>query len=195
MTESEKRDIIIQITILNGGFMENVISQVIGIGVIACVFFSTQAKNVKTVLILQMLCNGLSALSYLLVDGASASIVTLVAVVQTVVYYIIRAKEKTAPNILAFVFMLVFVGCSLPAYKGFLDLFVMFGAVCCSLSLAQAKPSVFRILSLLNGLSWVIYDIGIGAYTMLITHGIVIVSAVIGIIRLDLKRNNKEEQT
>ena len=82
--------------------MENIISQVLGVAVIACVVLSMQAKNVKTVLILQMLCNGLSALSYLLVDGASASIVTLVAVVQTVVYYIIRAKGKTAPNILAF---------------------------------------------------------------------------------------------
>ncbi len=174
--------------------MENIISQVLGVAVIACVVLSMQAKNVKTVLILQMLCNGLSALSYLLVDGDSASIVTLFAVVQTVVYYIIRAKGKTAPNILAFVFMLIFVGCSLPAYKSYLDLFSMFGAVCCSLSLAQAKPSVFRILSLLNGLAWVIYDIGIGAYTMTITHGIVIVSAIIGIVRLDLKRNNKEEQ-
>lgn len=174
--------------------MENIISQVLGIGVIICVVLSMQAKNVKAVLLLQMLCNGLSALSYLLVDGASASILTMIAVVQTVVYYIIRAKEKTAPKSLAFVFMFIFIGCSLSAYKSFLDVFAMLAAVCCSLSFAQAKPSVFRILSLINGLSWVIYDIGIGAYTMIITHSIVIVSAVIGIIRLDLKRNNKEEK-
>ena len=54
------------------------------------------------------------------------------------------------------------------------------------------KPTYYRIIILLNGALWIIYDIFLKNYTMLISHIITVASAVIGIIRMDILRKNKE---
>ena len=41
---------------------------------------------------------------------------------------------------------------------------------------------------MLNGAVWIIYDVSVGAYTMIITHIITVLSALIGIIRFDIKK-------
>ena len=61
-------------------------------------------------------------------------------------------------------------------------------AVTCALALSQEKPSVYRIFMLANGLIWVVYDVSVGAYTMIISHAVTAASALIGIIRLDIKK-------
>ena len=67
-------------------------------------------------------------------------------------------------------------------------------ALTCAFSLVQEKPSLYRIFMLLNGIIWMIYDINVGAYTMIISHIATALSAGIGIIRLDIKPKGKKNE-
>ena len=57
----------------------------------------------------------------------------------------------------------------------------------------QKKPSRYRIIILLNGAVWIVYDIFMGAYTMLASHIFTVASALLGIIRLDVLKKEKSE--
>ena len=58
-------------------------------------------------------------------------------------------------------------------------------AFCFSVSMMHKKPSLYRLWSALNPTFWFIYDIYSSAYIMSIVHTGIIISAVIGMIRLD----------
>ena len=50
----------------------------------------------------------------------------------------------------------------------------------------------FRIFAAANSILWIGYDIGTLAWTTIITHAFSLSSSLIGIIRLDLGKKNKE---
>ena len=156
-------------------------SEVLGLIVSLIVILSMQLKNVRHILVCQLLINGIGALTYVLQDGFSGCGIYLVALVQTVVYFILRVKKISAPAWLAALFAVLFVLCSA-------DIISAVAALTCALGIAQNKPSNYRICMLLNGLIWMAYDITLGAYTMIISHAVTFLSAGIGIVRLDLKK-------
>jgi hypothetical protein len=71
----------------------NFISQILGIIVCLAAIVSMQFKNVKYVLICQLICNGLGALCYILDGGFSGCGIYIVATLQVLVYYILRRKQ------------------------------------------------------------------------------------------------------
>lgn len=169
--------------------MSFVFSQICGLIVSVAAIISMQLKNIKFILVCQLICNGVGALSYILLGGFSGCGIYLLALTQSIVYYLFRIKQKRAPIFIAIIFICMYLLCSLTSYKGLCDLFSATAALMCALSLIQEKPSRYRVFMLLNGLIWMIYDINLGAYTMIISHMATALSAGVGIIRLDLKRN------
>ncbi len=169
--------------------MSFVFSQICGLIVSVAAIISMQLKNIKFILVCQLICNGVGSLSYILLGGFSGCGIYLLALTQSIVYYLFRIKQKKVPIFIAIIFICMYLLCSLTSYKGLSDLFSATAALTCALSLIQEKPSRYRVFMLLNGLIWMIYDIKLGAYTMIISHMATALSSCVGIIRLDLKRN------
>ena len=168
--------------------MEFVFSQVCGLIVSLAAIISMQLKNIKGILVCQLICNGIGALSYILLGGLSGCGIYLVAVAQSVIYYIFRIKDKKAPTFIACCFVCLYAICSVATYKTPVDLFSAAAAVTCALAIAQEKASLYRVFMLLNGIIWMIYDVNVAAYTMILSHIATAVSAGLGILRLDIKK-------
>ena len=164
----------------------NLISQIFG--VVVCIFAvaSMQTKNIKYTMLFQFICNGLGMISYVLLDGFSGFGIYLVATIQSLVFFILRKYEIKEPSWIYPIIFAAYIGCSLMTFKGALDIVPMIAALLCALALIQKKPSAYRIIILLNGSVWLIYDICIGSYGMLISHIITVASALFGITRLDI---------
>lgn len=167
--------------------MAFIISQVLGIVVSASAIASMQLKNVKLILVFQLICNTLGAAGYILVGGLSGCGIYLVALVQSVLYFVLRAKNVNTPSWLAVVFVIGFLLCSVFTFKDWRDVFSAIAAVTCALAISQEKPSLYRVFMLLNGIIWMTYDFSVGAYTMIISHAATAVSALVGMLRLDRK--------
>lgn len=170
----------------------NLISQILGIIVCLAAIVSMQFKNVKYVLICQLICNGLGALCYILDGGFSGCGIYIVATLQVLVYYILRCKQIEPHKMLSVCFGFAYLICSLMLFKDYRDILSAIAALTCAAALAQSKSSVYRIIMFINGAIWLTYDITIGAaFGMAISHIVTTLSAAVGIIRLDLKSIKK----
>ena len=74
--------------------MSNIISQICGLIVSAAAIASMQLKNIKFILICQLICNGIGAASYILLGGLSGCGIYLIALTQVVVCFFCRVKNK-----------------------------------------------------------------------------------------------------
>lgn len=163
-------------------------AQITGFFVTIVSVFSMQFKKMAHLVAAQMIANLLLMLNYLLLGGFSGAGVAIIATVQSIVVTILNTKKIKVPAFITIGFMLIFFICSIFTYKGILDITVMIAAQLFALAIVQEKSSVCRKLSLGNSFLWVIYDIGTGAYTTILTHGLLIVSTFIAIIRHDIKK-------
>lgn len=168
--------------------MDFLFSQICGGIVSVAAIFSMQLKSIASILFCQLICNGVGALSYILLGGFSGCGIYLVALAQTVVYYWFRKQGKKAPLAMALIFIGLYLLCSVTTYQGPNDLFSAAAALTCAFSLIQEKPSIYRLFMLLNGLIWTVYDLNVGAYTMIVSHLATALSVGVGILRLDIKK-------
>ena len=168
-----------------------IISQILGGIVSVAAMLSMQFKKLKFILICQLVCNVVGSVSYLLLDGGLSGFgIYIIALAQTIVFFVIRNSERSAPSYLGYVFAFAFLICSISTYSNYNDLFSLAAAQTCAFALSQEKSSNYRLLMLLNGFIWILYDVNVQAYTMIVSHAITAVSALIGIIRLDIKKNS-----
>ena len=172
--------------------MDYIISQILGGIVFVFVFASMQTKSMTRVLLCQIGCNGLGMLSYVLIGGFSACGIYILATLQAILFFWIRKKNMQEPRWLKLLFMIAYLGCSAFSFESWVDLFPMLAGVLCACGIGQKNATNYRIIMLLNGAVWTVYDLFLGAYAMLATHIFVVVSALIGIIRLDILKKSED---
>lgn len=171
--------------------MEFYIAQAISVlnGILAVIMM--QFKSMKKILIFQIICNLLTAVSYALLGGLSGAGICIIAIVQTITMFIYNIKKVPPHKIVIIAFVALYIGCSAFYFKSFIDIFSALAAVCFAISVVQTKAALSRLWYLFNPLCWLIYDIYTKAYGNLALHLVVFVSTFIGIIRNDLKSKDK----
>lgn len=168
------------------------VSQLFGIIITVGSVLMLQLKDVKKTLFCAAVVNFLGTVNYIIAGGLSGCGVYLIAAMQSFTFLIMRMREKEPPKYIGWIFSAAMLICSLTAYRRSADLFAAAAALLCALGLAQKKASGFRFFTLFNSVSWLAYDIAIGAYSMILAHSVSLVAAVVGIVRLDLKKTKKE---
>ena len=161
------------------------IAQAISIINTGIAMFSAQMKNMKAILFTQILANVIAAATCLLLGGLSGVGVSIIAVIQTVVMYFYNANGKKPNVAVTAVFILAYVLNAVFTFSTAFDVFPAIAAVCFALAVAQTKPMAYRFFSIWNPLSWLVYDIYIGAYVNIIMHVGIFVSIIIACFRLD----------
>lgn len=161
-----------------------ILAYILGVFTTAFAVASMQFKNMKLVLLFQLICNSTLTAQYVLEDRVSVSGVVILAVIQTVVRFFFDSKGKPFPVWLTCVFIAGFTAVSLIMMSTPFDLItcvaVWFFAIC----IVQKKSSRARICSCINTILWLIYDI-LCAPSAIFTHAVILVFVVVGIIRLD----------
>lgn len=168
-------------------------AQAVGLLTAVAAAAGAQCKKMTSVLILNLISNSLVALSYILLGGISGSYVCIAASVQTVISYLYTRKNEDVPKIITGVFICIYIALSVYTYKTPIDVIPAICAVMYALSVVQSKSSGYRVFMGINSVLWVIYDIVIGAFTMIITHGLLLTSIIIAMIRYDIKKNTESQ--
>ena len=148
-----------------------------------------QFKGMKAIVIGQCVSNFLILLTYALGDGLSGAAVCAVATIHTfLIYWLYQKNNKEISGWFVASFIVAYLVCSAFTYKDLIDLIPAMAAVLFALSVVQSKSWKYRIIILVNSLLWIAYDIIISApVPMLITHGIAVVSVIVGMLRMDIK--------
>ena len=170
--------------ILSNSFM---IAQVMGIVVTVLSVIAMQIKDMKNILIGGAIINTLTTMQMALLGGFSGAGTCLTATVQcTYNYgYTQKTKKATPPKSISAIFILIYIIVNVAVYKGPQDLISIFAAVLYGLAVIQENPAIFRVLLQTNSFAWLIYQLAIGGYTMVVTYVILITSTFIAMWRLD----------
>lgn len=167
-----------------------IISQVISFVVWGINIAIAQMKDVKYVLLGEVIGNLLLGLSYTMLGGLSGGWVCLVAAVQTIILFFTNNKEisSKAKNVLLIVFAAIYVIGTVVVYQGWGDIISCACAIVYVLAIMQTDTAKYRKYKVLNSFLWTIYDIKIAAFASLLMHGSILISLVVGMIRLDRKQ-------
>ena len=162
------------------------IAQSISIFTALIAILSLQLKNMKAILACQITANLLAGSTYVLLGGLSGAGVSIIAVIQAIVMFILKMKEIEPHFLVTLAFIAAFAAYSIWSYKSPLDLLPMGAAIFYSLSVAQKNPRRFRAFGTINPTFWLAYDIYTLAFVNFLMHFGIFVSGVVGIIRLDI---------
>ena len=174
--------------------MEFYVAQAISVVMSMFAIASMQFKNLKMVLACQIVSNVLCASTYFLLGGFSGAGICIVAIIQSVVCFILNYKKIEPPFYVAIIFVCLFVSCSIIYYKSPVDLLSAGAAICFAISMAQKSSSKARIVYLLNPIFWTVYDIFTMAYVNTFIHGAIFISTLIAVIRLDILKKEKDNK-
>lgn len=155
-----------------------------------------QLKNMKIVLVLQILANLLASSNYLLLGGGSGAIVSLLAVLCSVVMFLYNNKGMKPHLSVALAFIAAYLASSVYNViitHDFMEIFPAISAVCFVISLIQTKTSYFRIWGALNPMFWIPYDLHTSSYVMSVVHLGILVSSLIGMLRLDRRKEENSD--
>jgi hypothetical protein len=148
----------------------------------------------KRILFLVFCGNVLVATSYLVggsgINGAASC---YVGSIQAIVNYFFNSKGLPLPKWLIAVYCLAFIVCNL-VVGGFNGLAVL--AIVASLTfvmcIGQSSGAKYRFWTLFNITLWGVYDILSESYSALITHVVLLVFTIVGMIVHDRKKKVEE---
>lgn len=171
-----------------------VIGQGISILTLIIAVASAQFKEVKHILLGQIASNLSVALSYLFLGGISGAWVCLVAAFQAIVMYAINKRElsERIRLWLMIIFALIYIAGTAVVYQSWRDLVTCACALLYLMAIMQKDSSKYRLFMMANSSLWVIYDVAALAFVNLITHGMILVSLITAMFRLD--RPNKKQR-
>ena len=144
-----------------------------------------QFKNVKMILLGQLVANLLTAITYILLGGLSGGGICLIAILQSLVVFGYTQKKKRMHGWVLALFIMAYVACSMAYYKTVLDIFPALAAVFFAVSITMERSFLARVWYIFSPIFWVVYDIATLAYGNLLIHAVVFTSTMIALIRID----------
>ena len=175
--------------------MEFYIAQAIGLVIAGLSLIIQHFKKMPTIVAMEVLMNFMAGVQYLLLDGLSGACISMVGSVNALcmlIYVKVGDPEKRfVPNLLCILLGVIHVAIGLWSFRAWYDVFPILGAIFATLSVVQAKPMYYRIFRIGNGISWIVYCLFSSAYTMILMQALGIFSGVTAILRLDIKKKEK----
>lgn len=178
-----------------------ILAQIIGIVNTVIAIVSCQFKQIKVILMGEILTNLLCAVQFALLGGMSGAWICIVGTVASVMMFLFdRYQQKTEVKnaekkraVMMACFALIFIVGTFITYQSWHDIVSAVGALTFVLSVTRKTSRWMRNYSLANCALWTVYDIATMAYTSVLTHGSIIVSLLIAKMRLDWKKEPKTQ--
>jgi len=150
-----------------------------------------QGKEAKTILWGQFAANTLSAICYGLLGSLAGAWVCILAAIQSL---LVSGMNRKSPRqrakgicLIAVICSVAFVFGTVLTYSHWPDVISCICALLFVLTVSQKKAGSMRGIMILSMSLWLVFDIAVGAYAAILTHGATILSLLIACFRLDRK--------
>ena len=154
-----------------------------------------QAKEAKMLLLGQFVSNLLSAVCYGLLGSLSGAWVCILAAIQTLLISCVNKMEGKQREIyvrmIGVIFSAAFCLGTVWTYSYWPDIVSCICALLFVVTISQKKAGQMRTVMILSMSLWVVFDIAVGAYTSILTHGCTLASLLIARVRLDKRQMAK----
>ncbi len=171
----------------------DIVAQVIGfLGIFANIIM-WQQKTKRGLILCKLLSDFLWLAHFAFLGAISGAAICVVAVIRELVF-MNRERRKWANHIIwPIIFISLGIGSALLTWEGPRSFLPAIAAAASVLAFWTKKPSVSRIISFPAAACMIIYDILSGSISGVVSESICIISAIIGIFRLDVKKKDKKD--
>lgn len=167
------------------------VAQVFGVCGVIFSFLSMQMKSKKKIMIFLLLLNLSSALNFLFLDSLSGSLVSFLAVIETVINYLFDSKNQKIPIYIIAFYVVVNLILGFSTYQSLIDIFPIICALIFCATVCVKQESSIRKLMFANQCFWLVYDLTVKAYMFSVSNVLTIISIIISYFRFDYKRRKK----
>ena len=159
------------------------LADVLGVLLILAGFFMPQLKSIRLILIAELLVNAVACVYYLLLNGRSAFMLSIIATLHVFVNYFYQCGCRRPSWWVFGVFTAAYTVCGILTWTGPMDLLSMSATVFFALSLQQTSPAGYRLCAIGKCSSWIVYCLILGAWSTLLTNLINLLSALTAMVR------------
>ncbi len=150
-----------------------------------------KGKNIKKILLFVFLGNFLVATSYL-IDGQGAGAVScFIGAAQAIINSFYDAKGKPLPKWLITAYAAAFIVANLLVFQVPVDVIAIIASLTFIMCVGQKTGARYRSWTVINMVLWCTYDLLRPAHGPLITHVILLVFTVAGMLLHDRKKNEE----
>ena len=152
-----------------------------------------KGETIKKTLYLVLAGNLLVATSYLFTDnGVNGAISSYIGSIQALINIFYTKKNKNIPVWLLVVYALSFIVCNIAVLKDAVGIIALLATLCFVGCVSSKTGKGYRIWQTANNLLWILYDILSYSYGPLVTHTVLCLFTVAGILWNDCRKTKKE---
>ena len=168
--------------------MNNIIAQICGVIAIILTMMSVHQEEKKRVLITQFLANIAYLIQYLCLFAWSGAAMTFLAIIRCFIFYYYdkNNKPKSVPVLIIICLLMIF--CGIFTYDGLISILPVIVAISYSYAMWQNNMKIFRIVSIISPVLWIIYDIYVSAFTVIVASIFEFISAFFAVLRFDIDK-------
>ncbi|MBE6591046.1 MAG: YgjV family protein [Ruminococcaceae bacterium] len=168
----------------------NLPAQIVGVIGIVFSLLSFQFSSRKLILLFQMTASLMFSLQLFMVNAITGGCLDLISFVRTL-FFLNNTKKWASSRVWLFVFIALMVASGIYTYENGWSLLPIAGSVLSTVALWMKDPKKIRLISLLVGPCWIVYNLVHGAHTGALNEVLAMSSIILGLVRHD--RNTKKE--
>lgn len=169
--------------------MNLIIAQIIGVLAILTFAISPHQKTKKRVLVWETISNIFYALQYLFLGAFSAAATNFIGIIKNLIFYQYTNKDKKIPLPLLILYITIIIIAGIFTFNNILSIIPIVLSILVAYGVWQNNLKVYRFIYLISTICWLIYNFIVGAYVGVIGNFIQLFSAIMAIIRIDIKKN------
>ena len=153
-----------------------------------------QCKKKSGILVVGIISNTMYALEYAFLGAWTGAISFVIGIIRNITYFIFEKKQYKPSKIVLSIFVLLIIGAGIYTWKDITSLLPVLALVLWTIVSWQNNTKWMRFAEVFICITWIIYDIFVGAYAGIVTEFIILTSTIIGILRYDIKKGGKANE-
>ena len=154
-----------------------------------------QMRKKNSILLCFMTGGTFVGIGFLCLKAYSGAIVCFIGTIQTIINILYNRKNKELPKILIPIYMLSFIVAGVFTVEDTIGTIPVLANLIYVITIIQKKESNIRKLNIPMAILWGTYSVFTGAYPVVISNTFILISTIIGIIRYDVFKQEKELKT
>ncbi len=168
-----------------------ILGQAFGILGLIGIFVQMQAKKREWIYAIAFVVNIIFALNIVFLEGfCSGVFINLLASVQLAFGWLHEKRGNESGILEKIIFTVVYLAIGIYGYHSYMDIFAIVASMFYMVAVFQKNPQFFRLFSIFNMSTWVVYHLLIGSSGMF-AQFVGITSAIIGMVRFKKQKKQK----
>lgn len=175
------------------------LAQIFGLLGSISMFLTTWQKTRKKVLSFLIFDSLFYFIQYILLGALSGAFSNIIGLIRTVLFKYKENNKLLQKKLVLYMIIIIYLIIGITTYDGLTSIFPIAASILYSVVLWQENVKYIRIGTSIMILSWLIYNLSVGAYIGALVEGILFISSIAAIIKLDiinkhLKQSNSRKQ-